>query len=49
MVEVVTGQKDAGYTAIRLLDSLPKNTRVVMNVAYYLLADMKKGETGDDD
>jgi cobalt-zinc-cadmium efflux system membrane fusion protein len=28
---------------------LPDNTQVVLNKAYYLLADMKKEETGDDD
>ena len=49
MVEVVTGQKDAGYTEVKLLDSLPENTQIVMNAAYYLLSDLKKGEAGDDD
>lgn len=49
MIEVITGQKDDGYTEIHLLDSLAENTQVVMNAAYYLLADMKKEETGDDD
>jgi len=49
MVEVVTGQKDGGYTEVKLLDSLPENTQIVMNAAYYLLSDLKKGEAGDDD
>lgn len=49
MIEVITGQKDAGYTEIKLLDSLPENTQIVMNAAYYLLSDLKKGEAGDDD
>ncbi len=49
MVEVITGQKDNNYTEVNLIDSLPENTLVVLNVAYYLLADMKKDETGDDD
>ncbi|MDE5421018.1 efflux RND transporter periplasmic adaptor subunit [Ancylomarina sp. DW003] len=49
MVEVVTGQTDAGYTEVKLLDSLPENTQIVMNAAYYLLSDLKKGEAGDDD
>jgi cobalt-zinc-cadmium efflux system membrane fusion protein len=48
MVEVITGQKDEGYIEIHLLDSMPENTQVVMNAAYYLLAEMKKEETGDD-
>jgi cobalt-zinc-cadmium efflux system membrane fusion protein len=47
MVEVITGQKDAGYTEIRLLDSLPENTQIVMNAAYYLLSDLKKEEAED--
>ena len=49
MIEVITGQKDDGYTEVHLIDSLPENTQVVLNAAYYLLADMKKEETGDDD
>lgn len=49
MIEVITGQKDAGYTEIKLLDSLPNDTQIVMNAAYYLLSDLKKGEAGDDD
>jgi cobalt-zinc-cadmium efflux system membrane fusion protein len=45
MVEVITGQTDDGYTEIRLLDSLADDTQVVLNAAYYLLADLKKEET----
>ncbi len=45
MVEVITGQKDGGHTEIKLLDSLPDNTQIVFNAAYYLLADLKKEET----
>jgi len=45
MVEVITGQKDNSYTEIFLIDSLKENTKIVMNAAYYLLADMKKEET----
>ncbi len=48
MTEVIPGLKDDGYTEIHLIDSLPENTKVVMNVAYYLLADMKKEETEHD-
>ena len=43
MVEVIPGLKDEGYTEIRLINPLPENTQVVMNAAYYLLADMKNG------
>jgi len=45
MVEVIPGLKDDGYTEIHLINPLPENTQVVMNAAYYLLADMKKEET----
>ncbi len=45
MVEVMPGLKDDGYTEIQLINPLPENTQVVMNAAYYLLADMKKEET----
>jgi cobalt-zinc-cadmium efflux system membrane fusion protein len=36
---------DDGYTEIKLLDPLPENTQIVLNMAYYLLADMNKEET----
>ena len=49
MVEIITGLKDDGYTEVKLIDSLPENTKVVMNVAYYLLSDLKKDEAGHDD
>ncbi len=45
MVEIITGQKDEHYTEVKLLDELPENTRVVMNAAYYLMADLNKEET----
>ncbi|MEE4198687.1 MAG: efflux RND transporter periplasmic adaptor subunit [Bacteroidales bacterium] len=45
MVEVITGKQDDGYTEIKLLETLPDDTQIVMNAAYYLLADMKKEET----
>ena len=44
MVEVITGQQDDGYTEVKLLSPIPEDTPVVMNAAYYLLADLKKGE-----
>ncbi len=49
MVEIIPGRKDEGYTEVHLLDSLPDHMQIVLNTAYYLLADMKKEETGDDD
>ncbi|MCF6171345.1 MAG: efflux RND transporter periplasmic adaptor subunit [Bacteroidales bacterium] len=45
MVEIMTGRKDGGYTEVKLINPLPKNTLVVLNAAYYLLADMNKEET----
>lgn len=48
MVEVIPGLKDDGYTEIKLINPLPENIQVVMNAAYYLLADMKKEETEHD-
>ncbi|MBN2635120.1 MAG: efflux RND transporter periplasmic adaptor subunit [Prolixibacteraceae bacterium] len=44
-IEVITGKQDEGYTEIKLLNLLPDDTQIVMNVAYYLLADLKKEET----
>ena len=49
MEEVVTGKTDEGYTEIKLLNPLPEDTRVVLNVAYYLLSDLKKEETEHED
>ncbi len=44
-VEVITGKKDDGYIEVSLIDSLPDDAKIVLNAAYYLLADMKKEET----
>ena len=49
MIEVITGKQDEGYTEVQLVDSLPSNTRIVLNSAYYLLSDMNKEEMSDDD
>ncbi len=49
MIEVITGQSDENYTTVDLIDSLPENTQIALNSAYYILADMNKEETGDDD
>jgi cobalt-zinc-cadmium efflux system membrane fusion protein len=45
-VEVITGLKDDGFTGINLIEPIPADTRIVLSPAYYLLSDMKKGETG---
>ena len=43
-VEVIAGTKDDGWIEIKLLNPLEKGTTVAWNNAYYLLAEMKKGE-----
>ncbi len=45
MTEVITGNSDEGFTQVSLIDSLPEGSKIVLNAAYYLLADMKKEET----
>jgi len=45
MIEVITGISNNNYTEVKLLKELPKNTKIVANGAYFLLAEMKKGET----
>jgi len=47
-LEVITGQKENGIVEIQLLSPLKKGTLVAMNNAYYLLSEMKKGETGEE-
>ena len=42
--EVIAGTKDDGWIEIKLLKSLEKGVTVAWNNAYYLLAEMKKGE-----
>ncbi len=45
MVEVIPGKSDEGYTQIELPEPISENTEIVLNTAYYLLAEMKKMET----
>jgi cobalt-zinc-cadmium efflux system membrane fusion protein len=45
LTEVVTGRSDEGYTEIKPVEPLPEDARIVLNAAYYLLADLKKEET----
>lgn len=45
MIEVITGIQEENYTEIKLLQNLPENTSIVLNSAYYLLADLGKEET----
>lgn len=45
MTEVITGRQDGAYIEVILTDSTQANPQVVLNAAYYLLSDLKKGET----
>ncbi len=45
MIEVRTGIQDDDWVEIRLLEKLPEGTKVVWNNAYYLISEMKKGQT----
>ncbi len=45
MVEVMTGATSGGFVEIKLLESLAENSEIAGNGAYYLLAEMGKGET----
>jgi len=47
-VEVIAGIKDDGWIEVKLLKPLEKGTPVAWNNAYYLLAEMKKGEAGHE-
>lgn len=44
-LKVVTGQEDDGWVEIKLLQPLLSGEKVVWNKAYYLISEMKKGET----
>lgn len=48
MVEVKTGKQEGGWIEIDLLESLPPNAQIVQNGAYYLIAEMMKGEVDHD-
>ena len=43
-VEVIAGTKDDGWIEVKLLKPLEKGATVAWNNAYYILAEMKKGE-----
>lgn len=47
-VEVRAGLIDDGWVEIKLLEPLPKGAKVALNKAYYLISEMKKGETEHD-
>ncbi|MCB9050525.1 MAG: efflux RND transporter periplasmic adaptor subunit [Lewinellaceae bacterium] len=43
-VEVVPGSSNAGWVGVDFLRKVPQNARFALNNAYYLIAEMKKGE-----
>jgi cobalt-zinc-cadmium efflux system membrane fusion protein len=45
-VEIVTGTEQGEWVEIKLLQNLPEKTRFAYNNAYYLMAEMQKGEGG---
>lgn len=44
-VEVILGAKDGNWIAVQFSDEIASNTKFAYNNAYYLIAEMKKGET----
>lgn len=45
-VEIVTGTKGGEWVEIKLLEKVPEDIRFAYNNAYYLMAEMQKGEGG---
>ncbi|WP_035916753.1 efflux RND transporter periplasmic adaptor subunit [Flavimarina sp. Hel_I_48] len=45
-VEVIPGTEENEWVAVNFLNELPTGTRFAFNNAYYLMAEMKKGEGG---
>lgn len=45
-VEVITGAKDNDWTEVKFLNEIPDDTKFAYNNAYYLMAEMNKGEGG---
>ncbi|NBG65721.1 efflux RND transporter periplasmic adaptor subunit [Acidiluteibacter ferrifornacis] len=43
-IEVIAGLTSDGWTEIKPLEVIPKSTKVAWNNAYYILAEMQKGE-----
>lgn len=44
-IEIKTGLKTEGWVEVKLLEPLPKGTKVALNHAYSLIAEMKKSQT----
>lgn len=45
-LKITTGATDNGWVEIKQPTALPKGKQVIWNKAYYLISEMKKGETG---
>lgn len=45
-LKIITGEEDDGWVEIKLFQPIPADKMVVWNEAYYLISEMKKGETG---
>lgn len=43
-IEIIEGTKSEQWTEVRLLQTTPSNLKVAWNNAYYLMAEMKKGD-----
>lgn len=43
-VEVIVGEKDGKWVAIKFTEEIDENTKFAYNNAYYLMAEMKKGD-----
>jgi cobalt-zinc-cadmium efflux system membrane fusion protein len=48
LVAVKLGLTDGEFTQITPIDDLEENSKIVIEGAYYLIAELKKGEGGDD-
>ncbi|MBX3630619.1 MAG: efflux RND transporter periplasmic adaptor subunit [Nitrosomonas sp.] len=47
-IEVLTGISDDGWVEVNPVEPFPENVQVAWNNAYYLIAEMKKGETSHE-
>ena len=47
-IRVIPGATSKGHTAVKLLDPIPEDMKIVTNGAYYVFAASKKGEGGHD-
>jgi len=45
-IEVILGQKDDNWIAVQFSKEIDSNTKFAYNNAYYLMAEMKKGDAG---